>query len=59
MLDAMFPGLGFLVCLGIWLSVPTPTKIIEGVWVAAGIIYEAIQTRGFRSKPAMIDFAEL
>jgi amino acid transporter len=59
MVDAMIPGLGFLVCLGIWVSLPRPAKIIGAVWLAIGIIYEAIQTRGFRSKPAMIDFAEL
>jgi amino acid transporter len=57
--DAMLPVLGFLICLGIWLSLPTPAKIIGGCWLALGIIYDAIKTRGFRTKPAMVDFADL
>ena len=54
--DAALPGLGFLICLGIWLSLPTPAKIIGGSWLALGIIYDAIKTRGFRTKPLMVDF---
>ena len=57
--DATLPVLGFLICLGIWLSLPRPAKIIGGCWLALGIIYDAIKTRGFRTKPAMVDFADL
>jgi len=53
--DAALPGLGFLICLGIWLSLPAPAKIIGGSWLALGIIYDAIKTRGFRTKPLMVD----
>ena len=56
--DAALPGLGFLICLGIWVSLPTPAKIIGGSWLALGIIYDAIKTRGFRTKPLMVDFSD-
>ncbi|MBZ5566133.1 MAG: APC family permease [Acidobacteriia bacterium] len=57
--DAAMPVLGFLICLGIWLSLPTPAKIIGGIWLALGITYDAVKTRGFRTKPAMVDFADM
>jgi hypothetical protein len=56
--DAVLPALGFLICLGIWLSLPTPAKVIGGSWLAIGIIYDAVKTRGFRTAPAMLDFTE-
>jgi amino acid transporter len=55
--DALVPGLGFLFCLGIWVSLPRPAKLVGGLWLVAGICYDAIKTRGFREKPAMIDFS--
>jgi hypothetical protein len=54
----VLPALGFLICLGIWLSLPTPAKVIGGSWLAIGIIYDAVKTRGFRTAPAMLDFTE-
>lgn len=56
--DAVVPGLGFLFCLGIWLSLPLPAKLVGGGWFAVGIAYDAYQTRGFRTAPAMMDFSE-
>lgn len=56
--DALVPGLGFLFCLGIWLSLPTPAKLAGGVWFLAGIVFAAIKTRGFRIQPTPIDFTE-
>jgi putrescine importer len=56
--DALVPGLGFLFCLAIWIGLLTPAKIVGGVWFLLGFTYEIIQTRGFRRKPAMIDFSE-
>jgi len=54
--DVISPGLGFLFCLVIWCSLPAEAKKVGGTWCALGIIYTAVKTRGFRSKPAMIDF---
>ena len=42
------PLLGALICLGIWLSLETPAKIVGGVWLALGIAYGAWKTNGFR-----------
>jgi putrescine importer len=57
--DALLPILGFLFCLGIWLNLPIPAKVVGGVWLAAGVIFEAIRTRGFRLRPTVIDFSDV
>lgn len=56
--DALVPALGFLFCLGIWLNLPGPAKVVGGVWLLAGIGYDAIRTRGFRARPVMLDFGD-
>ena len=56
--DLLSPALGFLFCLAIWCSLPVPAKTVGGIWGAAGLIYTAIKTRGFRRKPVMIDFSD-
>jgi putrescine importer len=42
------PVLGFLICLGIWLSLRTTAQVAGAVWLAIGMIYGAWRTRGFR-----------
>jgi putrescine importer len=54
--DVLPPLLGFLFCLGIWLSLPTPAKIVGGVWFLLGLVYHAIRSRGFTVQPEVIDF---
>jgi putrescine importer len=44
----VLPLLGFLVCLYLWLSLRWPAKLAGGLWLAAGIVYGAIRTRGFQ-----------
>jgi amino acid transporter len=56
--DLMVPALGFVFCLWIWWSLPRPAKIVGGIWLAGGFIYNGIMTRGFRKTPVMIDFNE-
>ena len=56
--DALIPGLGFIFCLIIWVGLATPAKIAGGIWFAAGLIHSGIRTRGFRTRPAMIDFTD-
>jgi hypothetical protein len=46
--DLVLPLLGFLICFYLWLSLRWPAKVAGTVWLAAGVIYGAIQTRGFR-----------
>ncbi len=48
------PVVGFIFCLVIFLSLQPPAKIWGGIWMAVGIIYGAIRTRGFRS--ALVSF---
>ena len=48
--DFVLPLLGFLICGYLWLSLRTPAKLIGGAWLAAGLIYGAVRTRGFRSE---------
>lgn len=53
--DCILPGLGFLFCLIIWVSLPTRAKILGGVWFACGLIYAAVQTNGFRRTPPVYE----
>ena len=55
--DLISPGLGFLFCLAIWLSLPNVAKIVGGLWCALGLAYAAIKTRGFRRRPIMMDLS--
>jgi amino acid transporter len=55
--DALAPGLGFIFCLTIWLSLPPAAKTMGAVWCAIGLVYAAINTRGFRSAPKMLDLS--
>lgn len=52
------PALGFLFCAAIWVSLPAPAKIAGGAWFLAGLLYAAVRTRGFRTRPATVDFSE-
>lgn len=56
--DLVVPGTGFLFCLAMWLSLPTPAKIVGGLWFLAGIVYDGWRTKGFRTQPAAIDFGQ-
>jgi putrescine importer len=56
--DAVVPLLGFLSCFTIWLSLPRPAMIIGGSWTLTGLALAMITTRGFRNRPALIDFGE-
>jgi amino acid transporter len=56
--DLIFPGLGFLFCLSIWMSLPLPAKIAGGAWLTAGVVYQAVQTRGFRRPPPKLDLRD-
>jgi amino acid transporter len=44
----VLPLLGALICLYLWFSLRLPAKVAGGVWLAAGVFYGAIRTRGFR-----------
>ena len=46
----LVPVLGFLICGFIWIHLSTPALVLGSVWMALGISYGAIRTRGFRSE---------
>src|SRR5262249_28902617 len=48
------PLAGFLICLLLWLNLSRPAKIAGTIWMAVGILFGALKTRGFRSN--LIDF---
>jgi putrescine importer len=49
--NLIFPALGALVCLYLWVSLSTSAKIAGTIWMAVGAIYLAILTKGFRTAP--------
>jgi putrescine importer len=54
--DFFFPVLGFLVCFLLWISLPTPAKVIGGIWFVIGLVYLIIKTQGLKKKPVILDF---
>jgi putrescine importer len=58
LIDAAAPLAGLLFCLAIWLSLPVLAKWLGGAWLALGLIYLAIQTRGFKRAPVAINFSD-
>ena len=58
LVDVAVPLLGFVFCALIWWNLNAVAKTVGGIWFAAGVAYLAMTTRGFQSKPKMIDFDE-
>lgn len=54
--DVAVPLLGFLICAFIWIHLSRPALVLGAFWMATGIIYGAIRTRGFRSDLIVFDF---
>ena len=53
--NLVFPMLGFSVCFYIWLNMSKISKIVGFTWMALGIIYGAIKTRGFKEIPPTLN----
>lgn len=51
------PLLGFCICLLLWLNLSRMAQIAGGIWMAAGIIFGAWKTRGFRGELVNFDFS--
>ena len=56
--DAVAPVLGLIFSFAIWVSLPVPAKVLGGCWFVVGTVYDAVKTRGFKERPARIDFRE-
>ena len=50
------PLLGFFICLFIWLHLGRLARIAGGIWMAVGILYGAIKTRGFQKEHFQFSF---
>ena len=57
-LDTVLPLAGFIFCAAIWWNLNPLAKIVGGIWLALGIGYLAVVTRGFRTAPVALDFTE-
>ena len=47
----IIPAMGMLSLLVVFYFIETPAKILGGIWIAVGIIYLAVKTKGFRELP--------
>jgi putrescine importer len=46
--NLILPLLGVAICGFLWWNLSHPAKLWGGLWLAAGLVYGAIKTRGFR-----------
>jgi amino acid transporter len=46
--NLVIPALGFGICLFIWLNLSPAAKLAGSAWIAAGIVYGAVRTKGFQ-----------
>ncbi len=57
----LFPALGACVCAYLWFSLSSRAKMVGFVWLAIGLVYLAVLTRGFKTAPkelaSLQDFA--
>ncbi|HVN77648.1 MAG TPA: APC family permease [Terriglobia bacterium] len=57
--ELISPIIGFVICALIWWALPLRTHLVGGVWLAAGIIYLAVRTKGFQQGAVKIDFSQV
>ena len=53
--DFLLPLSGLLFCLIIWWNLSHMAKFVGSLWFAAGLIYVAFLTRGFRNAPSAFE----
>lgn len=56
--DAVLPLLGFLICFGIWINLPSSAQIMGGIWFAIGIAYLIFRHQFLKKDTADIDFSD-
>lgn len=52
--NLLFPLAGALVCTYVWLNLSKDAKLAGGIWLGIGILYLALQTRGFKRAPVQM-----
>jgi putrescine importer len=53
--DFVSPVLGFVICLFIWRNLSSKAMLLGAVWMAVGIAYGAIKTKGFQAELVKFD----
>jgi putrescine importer len=53
--DFFSPVLGFLICLFIWRNLSPKAMLLGAVWMAVGIAYGAVKTKGFQADLVKFD----
>src|SRR5271154_84925 len=54
-MDFVSPLLGFFICLFIWRNLSNKAMILGAVWMAVGIAYGAVKTKGFQADLVKFD----
>lgn len=57
LVDLLVPLAAFGFCLYGWLNLARVAWIAGGTWLALGVVYLAIRTKGFREQPVPLDFS--
>ncbi|REB11017.1 APC family permease [Sporosarcina sp. BI001-red] len=50
----MIPGLGFLICLYLFIHLSPLTLEVGFAWMALGLVYALVTTKGFKKKPRIL-----
>jgi hypothetical protein len=57
--NLVYPLLGFAVCLFLWLNLTGKAKLAGFGWLALGVLYLSVLTRGFRFAPKTLGSLEV
>lgn len=55
----VLPLIGFCLTVWLWTSLPGNAVVVGIIWVALGVLYLAVLTRGFRRQPPTLDMKEV
>ena len=51
----IMPGVGFLLTIWLWTSLPGNALLIGVIWMLIGLVYLAFLTKGFRAAPPSLN----
>jgi putrescine importer len=53
--NLVFPLAGALVCSYVWMNLTGKAKLVGFAWLGLGLVYLAIVTRGFQTRPKQFE----
>ena len=56
--NLVLPLIGFGLTVWLWTSLAPSTVVVGLIWLAVGVVFLAIVTRGFRRRTPMLDLKE-